>query len=63
MYQNVQCQNASTVSFCILVIADSACGIGMGSHAELQLAQHGACGGGGRIWVTFLIWQDGAGAD
>ena len=49
MYQNVQCQNATTVSFCMLVIADSACGIGMGSHAELQLAQHGACGGGGRI--------------
>ena len=50
MYQNIQCQNSSTVSFCILVMADSTCGIGMGSHAELLLAQRGACGGGGRIW-------------
>ena len=30
-------------------MADSECGIGMGSHAELLLAQRGACGGGGRI--------------
>ena len=40
----------STVSFGILVMADSACGIGMGSHAGLLLAQRGASGGSGRIW-------------
>ena len=31
-------------------MANSACGIGMGSHAELILAQCDACGGGSRIW-------------
>ena len=41
MYQNVQCENASTVSFCILVMADSACGTGMGNHAKLLLTQRG----------------------
>ena len=48
MYKNVQCQNVSTVSFCILVMADSVCGTGMEIDA-LQLAQRGACGSGGRI--------------
>ena len=41
---------SNTVSFCILVMADSARGIGMGSHAALLSTQRGAFGGGGRIF-------------
>ena len=44
---------SNTVSFCILVMADSACGIGMGSHAALLSTQRGAFGG----VVGFLGWH------